>query len=87
MIMEGARVQNGCHKTFMKKLRHYNIVYQISEPYQHNENRVKGIIRELKKQWYQIMLFVLAPMLTSIQSELPRFGRCVYSGKMVVQTG
>jgi hypothetical protein len=56
LLMDGAQVQTGTHKTFMKIIRQYGINYHISEPYQHNKNPVEGNICKLKKRWYCIMV-------------------------------
>ena len=40
----------------MKQIRTHNIDYHISEPNLHNQNPVEGVIRELRRKWYRIMV-------------------------------
>ena len=40
----------------MKQIRRHNIDFHISEPDMHNQNPVEGVIRELRRKWYRIMI-------------------------------
>ena len=40
----------------MNQIRQYNIDYHITEPDLHNHNLVEGIIGELQRKWYRIMI-------------------------------
>ena len=40
----------------MKQIRTHNVDYHVSEPGQHNQNSVEGVIRELHRKWYRIMI-------------------------------
>ena len=41
---------------FMKKIRKYDIDYHISEPDRPNQNPSEGVIRELRRKWFQMMV-------------------------------
>ena len=40
----------------MKTVRDFDIIPRVIEPDRHNQNRVKGVIRDVRKKWYRIML-------------------------------
>ena len=41
---------------FMKQVRTHNIDYHIGEPDLHNQNPVEGVIGELRRKWYRVMI-------------------------------
>ena len=41
---------------FMKKIRKYDIDYHISEPDRPNQNAAEGVIRELRRKWFRVMV-------------------------------
>ena len=41
---------------FMKKIHKYDIYYHISEPDRPNQNPAEGVIRELRRKWFQMMV-------------------------------
>ena len=45
----------------MKQIRTHSIDYHISEVDVHNQNQVKGFIRELRSKWYHTMIRRLVP--------------------------
>ena len=40
----------------MKKIRKCDIDYHISEPDRTNQNPAEGVIRELRRNWFQMMV-------------------------------
>ena len=40
----------------MKYICTRNINYHVSEPGHHNQNPVEGVIRELRRNWYRIII-------------------------------
>lgn len=42
--------------TFMKQILSHNINYHICEADLHNKNLVEGVILELSRKWYQVMI-------------------------------
>ena len=45
----------------MKVIREYEIIPHVIEPGRHNQNRIEGVIQELRKKWYRIMIKRKAP--------------------------
>ena len=41
---------------FIKKIRKYDIDYNISEPDRLHQNSAEGVIRELRQKWFQMMV-------------------------------
>ena len=56
LTFDGSKEQTGKNTKFMKQIRSHNINYHISEPDMHNQNPVEGVIRELRRKWYRIMI-------------------------------
>ena len=56
LTFDGSKEQCGKGTQFMKQIRRHDIDYHISEPDLHNQNPVEGVIRELRRKWYRIMI-------------------------------
>ena len=56
LTFDGSKEQTEKNTEFMKQIRTHNIDYHISEPNLHNQNPVEGVIRELRRKWYRIMV-------------------------------
>jgi hypothetical protein len=56
LTFDGSKEQKEPGTEFMKQIRCHNIDYHISEPDLHNQNPVEGVIRELRRKWYRIMI-------------------------------
>ena len=56
LTFDGSQEQNGKNTQFMKQIRSHNIDFHVSEPNLHNQNPVEGVIRELRRKWYRIMI-------------------------------
>ena len=56
LTFDGSKEQKEPSTEFMKQIRTHNIDYHISEPDLHNQNPVEGVIRELRRKWYRIMI-------------------------------
>jgi len=56
LTFDGSREQTGKGTQFMKQIRRHDIDYHVTEPDQHNQNPVEGVIRELRRKWYRIMI-------------------------------
>ena len=61
LTFDGAKEQVKSGTDFMKVVREYEIIPHVIEPDRHNQNRVEGVIREVRKKWYRIMLKKRAP--------------------------
>jgi hypothetical protein len=56
LTFDGSKEQTEKNTQFMKQIRTHNIDYHISEPNLHNQNPVEGVIRELRRKWYRVMI-------------------------------
>ena len=56
LIFDGSKEQTCKGTEFMKQVRTHNINYHVSEPGMHNQNPVEGVIREIRRKWYRIMI-------------------------------
>ena len=56
LTFDGSKEQNGKKTEFMKNIRKYSINHKVSEPERPNHNFAEGVIREVRKKWYRIML-------------------------------
>ena len=61
LTFDGAKEQTKSGTDFMKTVREYDILPHVIEPDRHNQNRVEGVIREIRKKWYRVMLKKKAP--------------------------
>ena len=56
LTFDGSKEQCKKGTEFMKQIRRHDISYHISEKGYHNQNLVEGIIRELRRKWYRVMV-------------------------------
>ena len=56
MTFDGFKEQTMPGTDFMKKIRKYDIDYHISEPDRPNQNPDEGVIRELRRKWFRMMV-------------------------------
>jgi hypothetical protein len=56
LTFDSSREQCGKKTEFMKSVRKYSIKYHVTEPKQPNHNFAEGVIREVRKKWYRIMV-------------------------------
>ena len=56
LTFDGAKEQVKSGTDFMKAIREYEIIPHVIEPDRHNQNKVEGVIREIRKKWYRVML-------------------------------
>ena len=61
LTFDSSEKQNGKNTKFMKQNQHNNIKHHISEADLHKQNPVEGIICELKKKWFRIIVQKCAP--------------------------
>ena len=48
------QVKSGIY--FIKVILEYEIIPHVIEPDKHNQNRVEGFIRDVRKKWYRIII-------------------------------
>ena len=56
LTFDGSKEQTMKGTKFMKQIRSHNIDYHISEADLHNQNPVEGVIREIRRKWYRVMI-------------------------------
>jgi hypothetical protein len=56
LTFDGSQEQCGRKTEFMKNVRKYAINHHVSERYRPNHNPAEGVIRELRKKWFRVMV-------------------------------
>ena len=56
IVMDGAAEQMGRKTTFMQQVRKHHIDFHLTEPERYNQSRVEGVIREIRKKWFRVMM-------------------------------
>ena len=56
LTFDGSKEQSKPGTDFMCQIRLHDINWHVSEADMHNQNPVKGVIRELPCKWYHIMV-------------------------------
>jgi len=61
LIFDGSKEQTKKGTEFMKQIHSHNIDYHVCEPGMHNRNPAEGVIREIRRKRYRIMVRKRAP--------------------------
>ena len=56
IVMDGAAEQMGRKTTFTQQVRKHHIDFNLTKPEQYNQSRVEGVIREIRKKWFRLMM-------------------------------
>ena len=56
IICDGSGEQMGKRTEFAATVRKHDIDLHLTEPDHHNQSKVEGLIRELCKRWFRVML-------------------------------
>jgi hypothetical protein len=56
LTFDGSQEQCGRKTEFMSNIRKYSIDHHITEPYRPNHNFAEGVIREIRKKWFRVMV-------------------------------
>jgi hypothetical protein len=56
LTFDGSQEQCGRKTEFMSNVRKYSIDYHITEPYRPNHNFAEGVIREIRRKWFRVMV-------------------------------
>ena len=56
LTFDGSQEQCGRKTEFMANVRKYVIDHHITEPYRPNHNFAEGVIREVRKKWFRVMV-------------------------------
>ena len=61
IIFDSSKEQTKRGMTFMEQVRKYHIDMHTTEPNQHNQSKVEGVIHELRKNWFRTMHWKRVP--------------------------
>ena len=56
LVFDGSKEQTCKGTEFMKQICRNDIDYHVTEPERHNQNPAEGVIREIRRKWYRIMV-------------------------------
>ncbi|KAI2498409.1 Reverse transcriptase (RNA-dependent DNA polymerase) [Fragilaria crotonensis] len=56
LTFDGSQEQCGRKTQFMANVRKYAIDYHVTEPYRPNHNFAEGVICEIRKKWFRVMV-------------------------------
>ncbi len=56
LTFDGSKEQCGPKTEFMANVRKYAINHHVTEPYRPNHNFAEGVIREMRKKWFRVMV-------------------------------
>ena len=56
IVMDGAAEQTGIKTTFMQQVRKHHIDFHLTEHERYNQSRVVGIIHEIRKKRFRVMM-------------------------------
>jgi hypothetical protein len=56
LTFDGSKEQNEKKTEFMANVRKCEIDHHVTEPYQPNHNFAEGVIREIRKKWFRVMV-------------------------------
>ena len=62
LFSDGSKEQMGKNTAFVNQVRKYNIKHHIIEPNLHNQNPAEGVIREIRRKWYRVMIRKQVPI-------------------------
>ena len=56
LVCDGAAEQVGKRTEFQSTVQKHAIDLHVTKPHHHNQSKVEGIVREIRKHWFRIML-------------------------------
>lgn len=56
LTFDGSQEQCGRKTEFMANIRKYLIDHHVTEPYRPNHNFAEGVIREVRRKWFRVMV-------------------------------
>ncbi len=56
LTFDGSLEQNGSKTEFMANIKKYAISHHTTEPYRPNHNFAEGVIREVRRKWFRVMV-------------------------------
>ena len=58
---DGSGEKTGKNTNFMKYIKEHDIDYHVTEPDLHQQNLAEGVIREVRRKWYRVMIHKSVP--------------------------
>ena len=62
LVCDGAAEQVGKQTEFQATVQKHAIDFHVTEPHCHNQSKVEGVVQEIRKRWFCIMLKKKVPM-------------------------
>ena len=56
LVCDGAAEQVGKQTEFQSTVRKHAIDLHVTEPHCHNQSKVEGVVQEIRKRWFRVML-------------------------------
>lgn len=56
IVFDGSKEQTAKGTQFMKQIRKHNIDFHVAEPEQHNEVPAEGVVCQLRRKWFCVMI-------------------------------
>ena len=56
LVCDGTAKQVGIRTEFQSTVRKHTIDLHVTEPHHHNQSKVEGVVREIRKCWFRVML-------------------------------
>ena len=56
LVSDGAAEQVGKRTEFQSTVRKHAINHHVTEPHCHNQSKVEGVVWEIRKRWFRVML-------------------------------
>ena len=56
IVMDGAAEQMGRKTTFNQQVRNHHIDLHLTELERYNQSRVEGVMQEIMKKWFWVMM-------------------------------
>ena len=56
LVCDGAAEQVGKRTEFQSTVQKHAIDLRVTKPHRHNQSKVKGVVREIRKRWLRVML-------------------------------
>ena len=56
LVCDGAAEQVGKRTEFQSTAQKHAINLHVTEPHHHNQSKVEGVVQEIRKRWFRVML-------------------------------
>ena len=56
LVCDGAAEQVGKQTEFQSTVQKHSIHLHVTKPHHHNQSKVEGVVQEIRKRWFRVML-------------------------------